>query len=102
MRNGVSNYLKLAGFAGALAIGSLMLAAPAQAGKYSNPTAALQHYVDCANWLISDPAKHAANCNPGHTFFVSASTGSGSVGSGGGDDGCCHCCGDEVWTYIPK
>ena len=78
MRTSVSNYLKLAGIAGAFAVGSLMMAAPAQAGKYSNFTAAITHYAQCAQWLISDPTKHAANCDPGHSFFVSSSTGTGA------------------------
>lgn len=78
MRISVSTTLKLAAAAGVLAIGSLAFAAPAQAAKYSNPTAAAQHYADCARWLFSDPAQHAANCNPGHTFFVSSSTGYGN------------------------
>ena len=76
MRKSVSNIIRLAAISGAFAIGSLMATAPAQAGKYSDVTAAVQHYIDCANWLITDPAKHAANCGPGHTFFVSSSTGS--------------------------
>ena len=79
MRTSVSNSLKLAGIAGAFAVGSLMMAVPAQAGKYSSFTAAFQHYVECANWLVSDPTQHAAHCDPGHTFFVSASTGSGAA-----------------------
>jgi len=75
MRTTVFNYLKLALVAGAFAASSLAVASPAQAGKYSNPTDAMKHYVECANWLVSDPAKHAQFCDPGHDVFVSGSTG---------------------------
>jgi hypothetical protein len=75
MRNSLSNYLKLAVIAGTFAAGSLTVASPAQAGIYSNFADAVQHYIECANWLVSDPAKHAQFCSPGHDVFVSGSTG---------------------------
>jgi len=75
MRNSLSNYLKLAVVAGSFAAGSLTVASPVQAGIYSNPADALKHFEECANWLVSDPAKHAQFCDPGHDVFVSGSTG---------------------------
>jgi hypothetical protein len=78
MRNTVFNYLKLVIVAGAFAAGSLTVASPAQAGQYSDPAAAMKHFAECANWLASDPAKHAQFCDPGHDVFVSGSTGFGS------------------------
>ena len=79
MRFTTSNMLKVAAVAGLLAVGGLSAASPAHAdaGKYSTFAAALQHYLDCANWLLTDPAKHAQFCDPGHTVFVS----SGGFGS---------------------
>lgn len=73
----VSTFLKLAAAAVIMAIGIIAIASPAQAGKYSSPTAALQHYTECANWLFSDPAKHAEFCSPGHVVFAHSSGGSG-------------------------
>ncbi len=87
MRFTMSNTYKLAAMAGVLAIGGLLAASPAQAGKYSSPQAAFQHYEDCLNWLISDPAKHAKFCDPGTTVFVS-----GAGGSGNFPKHCCWCC----------
>lgn len=50
---------------------------------FSTPTYAVDtavvsqaaHFAECLGWLISDPAKHAQFCSPGHTVFVSSSTG---------------------------
>jgi hypothetical protein len=78
MSSNVSKYLKLALVAGAFVVGGLAAAAPAQAGKYSNPADAAQHFADCAKWMVSDQAKHAKFCSPGHTVFVSGSTGFGA------------------------
>jgi len=74
MRN-VSTVLKSALVAGAFAASMLAASTPAQAGKYSNVSDAMKHYVECANWLVSDPAKHAQFCDPGHDVFLSSSTG---------------------------
>jgi hypothetical protein len=79
MRNIVSKSVKLAVVAGMMAAGSLAVASPAMAGKYSDPTVAMKHYIECANWLVSDPAKHAKFCDPGHDVFVSGSTGATSI-----------------------
>lgn len=76
MRESISNFLKLAAAAVILAIGIVAISSPAQAGKYSSYQAAMQHYADCARWLVSDPAKHAEFCNPGHVVVVHGSTGS--------------------------
>lgn len=29
-----------------------------------------QHILDCLNWMINDPARHRAECSPGHEFFI--------------------------------
>ena len=29
---------------------------------------ALQHIIDCAGWMFTDPARHAAECGPGHDY----------------------------------
>jgi hypothetical protein len=78
MRN-LSNVFKSALVASAFAASMLAVSTPAEAGKYSNFTDALKHYTECATWLVSDPAKHAQFCDPGHDVFVSGSTGSTSV-----------------------
>lgn len=88
MRFTMSNTFKLATFAGVLAIGGFLAASPAQAAKYSNWQDAAKHFEDCANWLVSDPAKHAKFCDPGHTIFVNATGGDGSVPV----KECCWCC----------
>lgn len=86
MRITMSNSLKLAAAAGVLAVGGLLAASPAQAAKYSNWQDAAKHFELCAEWLISNPAKHAKYCDPGHVVFVSS----------GGFGAVCHydCCGD--------
>lgn len=81
MRLTVSRASKLAGAASLLTLTGLIAASPAQAASTTSASA-LQHFLDCANWLITDPAKHAANCDPGHTVFVSSSTGSGDAERG--------------------
>ena len=30
----------------------------------------LQHFADCAGWMLSDPDRHRAECSPGHEFFL--------------------------------
>jgi hypothetical protein len=78
MRYTASTASKLAGAASILTLTTLMAANPAQAASATG-VETLQHFIDCAGWLINDPAKHAQNCDPGHTFFVSGSVGSGAV-----------------------
>ena len=79
--------LKTALVASAFAASMLAIASPAYAGKYSNPAAAMKHYIECANWLVSNPAKHAQFCDPGHDVFVSGSTGFAAA-----PHRCCYCC----------
>ncbi len=84
----MSKTLQLAAAAGILAMSGLLAASPTQAATTDHTvSAALQHYIDCANWLVSDPAKHAEECGPGHTVFVSGSTGTGAP-----CDPCDWCC----------
>lgn len=35
----------------------------------------LSHFEQCLVWMVTDPAKHAQFCSPGHDVFVSSSTG---------------------------
>jgi hypothetical protein len=35
----------------------------------------LTHFTQCAQWMLTDPDKHAKYCSPGHDVFVSGSTG---------------------------
>jgi len=68
----VSGVMKTALVMSAFA-GTMFLApAPAQAATTAE---AVQHFIECANWLLTDPAKHAQFCSPGHDVFVSGSTG---------------------------
>src|SRR5690348_4997665 len=75
MRHPASSTFRLAGAASILTLASLMAASSVQAAPAQSAADALQHFIDCAGWLISDPAQHAANCDPGHDVFVSGSTG---------------------------
>jgi len=68
----VSGVLKTALVTSAFASSMLLVPAPAQA---TTTAEAVQHFIECANWLVSDPAKHAQYCSPGHDVFVSGSTG---------------------------
>jgi len=52
-----------------------MAASPVQAGTAPTVSEAIKHFIECAEWLIFDPAKHAKFCDPGHDVFVSGSTG---------------------------
>lgn len=40
----------------------LSVTAPAAAQGTGN------HFMDCLGWMFSDPAKHAAECSPGHDW----------------------------------
>jgi len=73
-----STTARLAGAASILTLTSFLAASPVHAATTTTADA-LQHFIDCANWLVSDPAKHAANCNPGHDVFLSGSTGYSST-----------------------
>jgi len=76
MWHSVSRASRFAGAASVLTLASLMASAPAHAAastsSSSGSTDQFQHFVDCARWLLSDPAKHAKYCDPGHTVFVSS------------------------------
>lgn len=69
--------LKLAG-AGILTLSGLMAVNPAYAATSSSSANPLQHFLDCANWMINDPAKHAKFCDPGTVVFAHGSGGSGA------------------------
>jgi len=75
MRHTALTTFRLAGAASILTLTGLMAASPVQAATTTSATDALQHFIECAGWLISDPAKHAQYCSPGHDVFVSGSTG---------------------------
>ena len=75
MRHTSSTNRRLAGAASILTLTSLMAASPIHAASAPSITESLQHFIDCAGWLVSDSAKHAQNCDPGHDFFVSGSSG---------------------------
>jgi len=30
----------------------------------------VQHFIDCARWMLTDPDRHRAECAPGHEFFI--------------------------------
>jgi hypothetical protein len=64
--------LKTALVAGVFAGSMLALSSPTQAATTAET---MQHFIECANWMITDPAKHAQFCSPGHDVFVSGSTG---------------------------
>jgi len=70
-----STTIRLAGAASILTLTSLMAAGPVQAGAAPTVSDAIKHFIECAEWLITDPAKHAKYCDPGHDVFVSGSTG---------------------------
>jgi hypothetical protein len=76
MRKTASLTFKLAGAASILTLSGLMAASPARAATSTSAPDAFQHFIECAGWLISDSAKHAQYCDPGHEVFVSGSTGS--------------------------
>jgi hypothetical protein len=76
MRNSASFAFRLAGAASVLTMTGLMATSPVQAATSADP---IKHFVECAQWLVSDPAKHAKYCDPGHDVFVSGSTGATSV-----------------------
>jgi len=84
MRHTALTTFRLAGAASALTLSGLMAASPVHAATAST-TDALQHFVECAGWLINDPAKHAQYCDPGHDVFVSGSTGYSPEDSQRGD-----------------
>lgn len=69
MRNLVSNTLKLAAGAG-LAIGMLATATGGAQAMTPNVKAAVDHYIECLEWLIKDPAKHAELCTPSRVTEV--------------------------------
>jgi len=52
-----------------LVFGVLLAASPAQA-KHPTVQSQIQHYLECLNWMITDPAKHRKLCGPGHEFFL--------------------------------
>ena len=78
MRHSASRASRFTGAASILTLAGLLAGSSAQAATPS-VTSQFQHFIDCAGWLFSDPAKHAQDCAPGHTVFVSSSTGSGAV-----------------------
>lgn len=69
---------------------SPLFAAPVMAQSTDPNIARIQHIIDCATWLISDPAKHAANCLPSHVTQdqINAMMQPGLVLTGGTTDSC--------------
>lgn len=79
MRHTGSMKYKFAGAASILTLASAMAASPVQAASTSSSvTDSFQHFIQCAEWLITNPAMHAKDCGPGHTVTVS-SGGDGSA-----------------------
>lgn len=76
MRHTGSKTFRLAGAASILTMTSLMAASPIQAASSPSIIDSIQHFVDCAGWLITDPARHAQECSPGHVVTVSGGHGS--------------------------
>lgn len=76
-------------FAAVLALGLFALSGPAASQSITpqnvNPG---QHFLDCFGAMIHDSTAHAADCDPGHTVFVSGSTGYGGACSGDDDVSC--------------
>jgi hypothetical protein len=74
----IINRPTLALLAGMGTMATLLLAAtPAQAAHHSQQWH-LQHYLTCLDLLISNPARHAQECGPGHLgTMVSDSRGFG-------------------------
>jgi hypothetical protein len=62
MRKIVSACLKLVLAAGFAITMGLSASSPATAFTGDQ----WQHILDCAGWMFSDPARHAAECGPGH------------------------------------
>ncbi len=80
MRRTASTTFRLAGTASVLTLTSLMAASPVHAAATSaSITDTMQHFIECAGWLITDPAKHAKECDPGHTVFANGTGGDGST-----------------------
>ncbi|MEO6014489.1 MAG: hypothetical protein ABIQ30_13010 [Devosia sp.] len=50
-------------------LGSLLLGGAAQA-KRNTVEQQAQHYLECLDWMINDPAKHAEFCGPGFEWFA--------------------------------
>ena len=54
-----------------LAAGAFAAAMVPQTPVYAAPHPdQWQHILDCLNWMINDPARHRAECSPGHEFFI--------------------------------
>lgn len=79
MRHTASTKFMFAG-ASILTLTGLMAATPVQAAT-AGSTDTLQHFIECAGWLLSDPGKHAQFCDPGTIVFAHGSGGSGTPDS---------------------
>ena len=53
-----------------LVIGMLVATTPAQAANHPTVQSQIQHYLECLDWMLADPAKHRQQCGPGHEFFL--------------------------------
>lgn len=73
------NHPGLTLLAGAGVIMALIAASPAQAAQHKTVASQVQHFNECLTLLISDPARHAQECGPGHAWTAAA-----DVGGGGG------------------
>jgi hypothetical protein len=47
---------------------ALLVASPAQAAHHSDVATQARHFAECLDLMISDPAKHAQLCGPGHEW----------------------------------
>lgn len=68
MRN-PSIYRRLVLLAAAALAGMAMAAGAAQAQRPTVPEQ-LQHYLECLDWMFSNPARHAKECAPGHVYII--------------------------------
>jgi len=49
-----------------LVFGLLLVATPAEAARHPTAQSQIQHYLECLNWMFTDPAKHREFCSPWH------------------------------------
>jgi len=49
-----------------LVFGLLLVATPAEAARHPTAQSRIQHYLECLNWMFTDPAKHREFCAPWH------------------------------------
>ena len=70
--SGVKTTMRVAAkLAAIVGLGMLALSGPATSQTVTPQSVdPVQHFLDCFGVLVSDPDVHAAQCGPGHEFFL--------------------------------